>query len=255
MIAVVGALKDEIAGLRDKLAVRSWHPVGSCHIWEGQIEGAPVVVARVGPGRERVEFAASYLMERYPLSGILSWGFGGGLVTEVRSGQVVICSRAILSEDGPADGQLLNADAELFQRAMQVARDIRVSARDGVALTVPRIISEPEEKAELGRRYAASVAEMEAYWVGQVAAAHGIPFLAVRAISDELKDWMPDVHRFVNAAGAVQAKRAMQYLAANPDKSPALMRLGMNVRRASNNLTKFGIAFLPAVSSEVARHG
>ena len=43
------------------------------------------------------------------------------------------------------------------------------------------------------------IVEMESYWVGRVAAASGLPFLAVRAVSDGADATVPDIPGLMKA--------------------------------------------------------
>jgi len=57
---------------------------------------------------------------------------------------------------------------------------------------------------------------METYWIARFAAGHGIPFLAVRAISDSASESLLPFDRFINATGAWLWKEALRYFLARP---------------------------------------
>jgi len=84
---------------------------------------------------------------------------------------------------------------------------------------------------------------MESFWVGHVAAARGIPFLAMRAVLDQVDDWLPDVS-LVDENGDVPQQRVMAYLMRHPERTRDLMRLSANVRKAGESLTAGVLALL-----------
>ena len=85
---------------------------------------------------------------------------------------------------------------------------------------------------------------MESYWVGRVAAQHGVPFLALRAISDAVGERLPDLQGVVDEEGVVRAGRALPLLLRRPLYAPTLLRLARGARRAAQNLATLIEAFV-----------
>lgn len=241
MIAFLGALKDEVEGLRRALVISHRGRRGVAPVWSGKLADGEAMVMRAGPGRQRAEDAARFLIDNYPLSAIVSLGFGGGLTPTVKAGDLVLCQRVYVLN---GIEEPLASDDWLMDAAVAALRQANINFHRGNALTVPGIIGQPREKVELGRSFVAAVAEMESYYIARVAKAAHVPFLAVRAISDEVDDFMPDVQRFVDSAGRVQARKAVRYLMGHPEHTAALIRLGANTRRAAESLTAFGLALM-----------
>ncbi len=97
---------------------------------------------------------------------------------------------------------------------------------------------EARESDGLAASYSASAVDMEAAAVARVAKQHGIPFLAVKAISDELEFPMPPVSRFVTPQGRLRSvARSRAYVAVRPKWWLPTVRLALNSRRASRNLS------------------
>jgi len=98
-------------------------------------------------------------------------------------------------------------------------------------------IAGAREKQELAARFPdADIVDMEGAAVAEVAAQHGIPVLAAKAISDELDFEFPPLNPFVDAEGRFQSARFTLYAAAHPQWWPKIAALKRNSDRAAQAL-------------------
>lgn len=244
MLAVFVALAAEAQCLEPYLARRRRARLDKFPIVTGQYAGRSVLLCRTGPGR-RAE-AAGRVLERFPAKSIVSLGFAGALVPHLKAGELLLCEQvfnAAVSTDGLGPGQAVRSDPSLLATAQAVAQRLGIPHRWAAAVTVPQVVASPADKRELARIWPAQLAEMESFWVGSGAAAHAVPFLALRAVVDELDDWVPDVS-LVDDAGDIRRERIAAYLLRHPERAQGLMRLGANVAKASANLTACILALL-----------
>lgn len=93
-------------------------------------------------------------------------------------------------------------------------------------------------KQRLAATYAASAVDMEGASVARVAKQHGIPFAAIKAISDDVAFPMPPVNGFVNADGHFRALAFGSYVAVRPKWWLPAIRLAGNSRLAATNLAE-----------------
>lgn len=255
MIALLATLDQEIMRLREKLVDSK---PGKRHFcWEGRIGGTEMVIARTGFGRKRVEAAANDLRKSYDIDALLSMGFAGSLVADLRPGDVVVCTDAYSLEalqnlESPSQTEAIVCDSDLVELAANVAIREAIRCKKGGTLTVPGIIQEPKQKECLGRRYPAIEVEMEAYWLGRIAKEMNTPFLAVRSISDRMRDWVPDLQPFINDVGEVDTVKVIGYVLTNPRRMGSMITLGQNIQLASRNLTRFALALLPEIGAKLA---
>lgn len=105
-------------------------------------------------------------------------------------------------------------------------------------------------KRRLAASYSASAVDMEGASVARIAKQHGIPFMAVKAISDELGFPMPPVSGFVTPLGQLRTGAFTAYVAVRPKWWSPTIRLALNSRRASENLS----AALEHLMEEYATH-
>jgi len=65
--------------------------------------------------------------------------------------------------------------------------------------------------------------DMESYWIARLAAAHGVPFMALRVISDALHDPLPPFEQFLDADGTLHMRSLATYLLRNPRNNLRLL--------------------------------
>lgn len=215
-LAIIAALEREVAGL-----VRGWtHTVTSAqnrsvHIYES--DAALVAFAGIGVINARIAAAAAYAQAQGNVAQFISAGLAGALVPELETGDIVT-PRLILDEvDG---GQIEAASGE------------------GTLVTASSITGADAKRA-LATRHAARAVDMEAYAVADVARIYGVPFIAVKAISDRLDFPMPPLSRFVSDNGQFQTAKFALYTALRPWTMPAVLALGRHSALASERLTAY----------------
>lgn len=221
---------------------------------EGTLAGRQVLLARTGMGPTRAEEATAVLIQRHNPEAILSIGFAGSLVGELRAAHLLIARQVYaleepLHEGPPAVSSRLACDPALVGLAVAAARQRRLAFREGASLTVPQVLGQPEVKRRIGDSLPVEMVEMESYWVGRVAADQGIPFLVVRVILDELGDRLPDLPNIVDETGAVARGRALRQILSRPREVPTLIRLAASAHRASQRLAVFAEAFLDILAA------
>ena len=246
MIAVFAAMTSEVAGFGRRLAKRKGAQVGGYPIRWGEYAGKPVLLCRTGLGR-RAEAAVRAVLDRYPASGgVLSAGVGGALNPEFRVGDLVVCESVRRTPSRDLDPALVHSDQRLVRLAYARAEEADLRVWLGQSLTVDRVVGDPAEKEALRRSWGLDVVEMESYWVGLVAQERGLPFLAVRVISDVAGDAVPDIPGVMTPEGEVRLGKVIPHVLRHPASIPHLLRLALSSRRAAGELTRFLEAFVGA---------
>jgi len=254
MIAIVAALDAELSALERRARASRCHSSPWPVLSEGTLAGRQVLLARTGMGSARAEEATAVLIQRHSPEAILSIGFAGSLVDELRAGHLVIARQVYALHEPLHEGSLaasngLACDPALVELAVAAARQRRLAFSEGASLTVPQVIGQPEVKGRIGDSLPVEMVDMESYWVGRVAADQGIPFLVARAILDELGDRLPDLANIVDDTGAVTRGRALRHLLSRPQEAPGLVRLAASARRASQTLAVFAEAFVDVLAA------
>jgi adenosylhomocysteine nucleosidase len=94
------------------------------------------------------------------------------------------------------------------------------------------------EKRRLASAYRASLVDMEAVAVARLAAMRGIPFYCIKGVSDGAEEKLPDLNGFLGPDGRFKTAQFVLYALMRPWYWPALVRMGENSRKASQNIAK-----------------
>jgi adenosylhomocysteine nucleosidase len=239
VIALVGAVREELYGIRRRLSVRAVNGQGRWRLIEGVYRQREVVLLQTGMGKLNAEEAVRSLLAHYPVSVLVSLGFAGALAAELGVGDLVLC-RELAGEEGNAcasDSSLLH----LAQKAAEVA-SLRLHTVRGA--TSGKLVTEPEAKRVLDAETRAQAVDMESYWIAKLAAERGVRFVAVRAISDTLKQHLPPLEKLLNQGHM----RMARYFLTHPAQ---LLRLYLQARAAQRSLTRLCAALLPLLDEEL----
>lgn len=243
VLVLIAALRREISHILPLLdSPRSEHD-GGCTFTEGTIHGVRVALAETGMGKERALAAAGRLMDRYRTQAALSIGFAGAAVSRLRAGDLVLGEQVHLAPPGnggqpgsPATAQPLSADPGLLDAARTALDGAGIPFHQGPILTVAGGLG-PRAKQEAGTL--ALAVDMESYWVGQAMASRGVAFLAVRAVSDGVGDFLPEYEKFLDGAGNVMPLKATAYFLSRPRHLASTIGLARKSSRASAHLGYF----------------
>ena len=213
-IAIVAALEREV-----KPAVKGWRVSHREH--NGRrfkfFENDRAVLVCSGIGAEAGRRAAEALIALYKPKIMASAGFAGALEPSLRVGDLFV-PRCVV-------------DAGDSSRAeTKIGKGILVSSRS---------IAGEDQKRSLAKAYSAQAVDMEAAAVARSAGIHGIDFLAVKAISDELGFPLPPMKGFVTADGQFQERKFALFCAVRPWLWLSVLRLARNTGRAAKSLCRW----------------
>lgn len=199
------------------------------------------LVAVSGIGCEAAGCAARDLIEAGARA-LVSWGMAGALDPKLAAGTVCLPDE-IIASDGTRFGTARHWREPL---AALVAADRPVIG--GRLLTRGQPIDTVVAKDVAYRATGAAAVDMESAAVAQAAAAHGLPFIAVRVIVDTARDTLPRAVVAASRAGQVQIWRLILGLLISPADIAPLVRLAQRYRIAIRSLEAVaGALAAPAV--------
>lgn len=215
-VAVLSALQKESLAFFELPGEKSLRHCGVEYA-ERDVSGVRVVAANGGMGTINSAASAQFLIDRFGPDALLFCGIAGSLNPCIGQGDVVVGARLecldsdmqIIAESEPNltsfpsdEGLVSLAQAELESRGFervpsveQMGGEVLDAAYGTLERHEPRFVTgaiatsdlfstEPDVLRKVRSRYAADCEEMEGVAAAQVAARAGIPFLAVRSISN-----------------------------------------------------------------------
>lgn len=242
MLALLGAFGQEIVDLRRQIVVEEVVARRDCRLYRGKFKNIDILLVKTGMGKERAENATEFILERYPVIAIISLGFAGALVPELRIGDVVVCSTLYCAHGMKQEVQgeePCASDTRLLTIASQGTDDRAIRFRLGSSVTVVHLDSNPERMRELSETFHADIVDMESYWIARIAAVRRIPFIAIRSISDTIQQGIQPFDRILASDGRLLWKEAVFCFLLHPWYLMDVFTLFRNTRRAKRNLAAF----------------
>jgi len=176
-LGVVCALPAELGPLAERVCARRVEH--GLELSELELDGARVLAAVGGVGKVSAARAASILISAGARR-LVVVGVGGALVRSLATGALVHCTRAAQTDLAVRAGREVDADLELRTAWQAVA-----PAPGGWFLTADRPVLTPWRRLRLARAFRGPcIADMETAAVAAVARAAGVPWAALRAVSD-----------------------------------------------------------------------
>ncbi|MBW2148098.1 MAG: purine phosphorylase [Deltaproteobacteria bacterium] len=191
-------------------------------------EGAMMQLS--GIGARRACSAARNLLEK-GATALLSWGSAGGLISGLSPGSLVLPKTIIA-----ADQSVYPIDAT-WHELLTSRLKAHVDFHKGPLAESTIILTGCVEKTTLFRRTGATAADMESAAVAVVAQEAGVPFMAVRAITDPVEMAIP--HSAITAIdefGRLRPSKLLKGLARHPLELFPLVRLGRYFHAAKTTL-------------------
>lgn len=230
-VAVLTALREELAPL-----LRRAHGVtrtGVPGVSRGALGGVPAVFAATGDGSARAERAAATVCREFQPAALYGLGIAGALSLSLGVSDLVVARRV---RDGRAEAPA--PDARLLSRA-RLAGDPAVV----LLLTVDRPVTDPGRKAALAAALAGEepvAADMESSGWARAAAAAGVPYAIVRAISDTASEELPEyLSRCVGVNGGVRRGAVVLRALARPSSIPTLLLMRRRLAHGADKLAAF----------------
>ena len=191
-----------------------------------------VIVVLTGMGTHNAEASLHYVIKEHSPTIILSSGFGGALYDKAAIGELIWASRVLLVNEGVTDILDIPDREHLFSRLSQ-----ELTIREGSIVTLERWMKKPEIKFVLSTPLPFPVCDMETFPLAKASLTRGVPFFAIRSITDRSHEEIPpELLSVSGASGKYSLPRSLKVLVANPSLIPRAIALGRNSALASKNL-------------------
>jgi len=238
-LAILSALAEEQHGLVDAMEGMQCRRHAGRDFWLGRLHGQEVVCALSGIGKVAAATTTAALIERFGVRGIVFTGVAGGIGQGVNVGDVVI-ARQFLQHDMDASPifprwempgyghSTLACDGAMTERLAQAATSAvrsgivasHASARvhQGLIASGDQFVGSRQASDRLRTElqaagHAVLAVEMEGAAVAQTCFDYGVPFAAMRTISDRADDSAHvDFSEFVRSVASRYAQQVVSDL-------------------------------------------
>ena len=222
MIAVTFALPAESSEFLRRLGNRSRADRNGLRIVQGTIEHSSIEVLHTGVGENTCKQRIGKFLENRQFDLLISAGFAGSLNDELQVNDLLLAKNFLTLNPKQAQASLSN-----------------VSIYPANMLTVFAMIDSREERERIGRESGAAAIDMETEFIARACAAHGIPLLSLRVITDTPTQPFPappgvlfDVQRQRTPIVAFA-----KFFVVNPKLIPSLIKFAKRIARARRTLT------------------
>ncbi len=226
-IAIIGAMEEEVALLRENIKNKTKDTVAGCEFTFGEMHGADIMLLKSGIGKVNAAMSTTILLEKYKPDCIINTGSAGGFNPMLNVGDAVISSEVRhhdvdVTAFGYEYGQVpqlppaFSADEKLVALAEEAAKEIsEIQIVKGVIATGDSFMSDPEKVAFVRQKFAdLQAVEMEAAAIAQVAYQFAVPFVIIRSLSDIAgKESNVSFDQFLDQAARHSAELVMKMVA------------------------------------------
>ncbi|WP_437225717.1 5'-methylthioadenosine nucleosidase [Planctomicrobium sp. SH661] len=204
-----------------------------------RLNGTRICVVEGGTGRNRARQATHALIDAFQPPWILSVGFSGALVDDLKIGHIVV-----------ADGVTDRTGSKRLAIDLKMQPAPEKGLHVGHLCATDEIVRLVQEKRDLAAATGAIAVDMESLGVAEVCQERRTRFMSVRVISDDLSEDLPrEVLALLGPKGTVRAGALFGSILKRPGCVKDLWSMREKAIDASEHLG----AFLPGVINGLAR--
>lgn len=222
---IIAAMKIEADKIDSLLTDARKEICGGIEYTIGKLGKHDVVCAVCGIGKVFAAMCAEAMIVKFSPDVIINTGVGGTLTKELGVGDVAISSAVVQHDmDTSAIGDPVGlisginvieipAEHGFSSRIENIAAGLAVKTKIGVIASGDRFVADRETKDYIIKNFGAVACEMEGGAVGQVCYVNKIPFVVIRAISDDAEEGAcGDYPAFAASAAEKSAKLVVELI-------------------------------------------
>lgn len=199
VIGIIGAMIEEVEILREKMEIESTETIAGMEFYKGTLDGENIVLVQSGVGKVNAAACTQVLVDHFGVDYLINSGVAGGLNPDVNIGDIVISTDAVQHDvDVTAFGEkpgvisrmdtsYFEADEKLIQLAQSATEGLTgdIQVFQGRIASGDQFIADAEKQAWITENFSAYAVEMEGAAIAHVAHLNEVPFVIIRAISDD----------------------------------------------------------------------
>jgi hopanoid-associated phosphorylase len=200
-------------------------------VQEARIAAGPGMAVICSSSDPRQLRALLTTLDPTSIRGVISFGVAGGLDPSLKSGDVVVATEVLAGDTRWLAGLPLT-EAQIAGIALGRRRVVR-----GLLAGVEEVVVGSFCKAALHSETGAAAVDMESHIAAAYAAEAGLPFAALRVISDPAHRALPALARkAIKPNGDIDLPKILGSVVRNPRTLRALVSTGLDFNRALRSL-------------------
>lgn len=165
------------------------------------------------------------------IRGVVSFGVAGGLDPRLKSGDVVVATEVV------AGNRRWMAALEFSEELLDDAGLNGLRVVRGGLVGVEQVVGARAAKAALHSKTGAAAVDMESHIAAAYAHDAGLPFAALRVVSDPANRGLPAVvSTAIKPNGGIDLRKVLRGVARNPASIKGLVSTGIDFNRALRSL-------------------
>lgn len=229
MIAVTFALPEESSEFLRRLRDKSHADRNGITTIRGKIGDREVEVLHTGVGERGCRQRVSKFLENQRFDLLISTGFAGALNDEMQVGDLLLAknfSTVDLNDKHSSVSRLPIHIADLF--------------------TAPTLSDSSDERSKLASRSGAAAVDMETEFIARACAAHGIPLLSLRVITDTPREPFPAPAHvlFDVATQKTDLPKFATFFLTHPNRISRLIQFARKIAHARKTLAEALVAIV-----------
>lgn len=227
MTGIIAAMSCEAEMLLDIMQDKAEHKAGGATFYTGKIANEQVVLSTCGVGKVFAASCALAMIMKFSPDRIINTGVAGALSPSLNKLDTVVAVSAVQHDmDTSALGDLpgeisgikkvfFECDEKTSEKLFACVKASGGTAKHGIVATGDRFVASAEDKAYIRNTFGADCADMEGGAIAHVCFINGVPFAALRTMSDGADgDASGDFMEFCVKAARISSNALIEFLKA-----------------------------------------
>lgn len=201
-VGIIGAMDEEITNILEDMNVIAKKNALGLDFYLGSLPDSKhsAVLVRSGIGKVNAALCAQVLIDLFAVDTIINVGVAGAIDKRVKIGDIVISTDAVQHDfdtsalgDEPGvisrmENSVFRADDTLVAAAKRAVESIGFPVYEGRIASGDQFVSDPAQKDRIARLFAPMCCEMEGAAIAHACYLNMVPFVIIRAISDNAEE-------------------------------------------------------------------
>jgi len=241
-IGIIAAVEGEVKELKKNTLKIEEGNIGKRTYLRGKIKGKELVIAKSGAGISKAKSLATEMVDKFSPRVIISTGSCGALQEQINTEDVIIGDEILFKQGGISEGERNYIETFLPDEVINkkvydyLKGSSHFSVHLGRIISINKFIYQKKTKEELYNRYTAIAVEMESGGIAQVAKEKGIPFIAAKVVSDDLRGKLADYNKIADYNGNLVLKKMAPYFLTKPWETLWAVKFYFDLQRVYKKL-------------------